>query len=287
MTSFDFSSLGTSFPYDRLVPDALREPKAARLIPETNSHLGLMFRAVLGWRPLRLDLHLPAEIDGPVPVVAYVHGGSFIGGVPEMGPWTDLPRHGIAVAAISYRLAGEAAYPASVEDVCEAVKWLTDHAHQWGLDTERIALWGSSVGGFLVGIAALGSKDNNVSAVICHYPLTDCGRLIPDALPGGEESAHNLAAILHSYLPVDAPGMAITDFCNSKEGLPPFLIVHGTADVTVSPRQSERLHHNLIAAGGESILRMVDRANHGSHHFYSTVATDEVVKFLSKVWGRD
>lgn len=287
MTSIDFSSLGASFPYDRLVPDALRKPRAARLIAGTDSHLGLMYRAVLGWRPLRLDLHLPAEIDGPVPVVLYVHGGSFIGGIPEMGPWTDLPRHGIAVAAISYRLAGEAAFPASVEDVCEAVKWVTGHAHQWGLDAERIALWGSSVGGFLVGIAALGNKDHNVSAAICHYPLTDCGRLSADALPDGEETAHKLETLLHSYLPVDSPSMAITDFCNSEESLPPFLIVHGTADVRVGPRQSERLHHNLIAAGGESILRMVDQGGHGSHHFYSTVATDEVVEFLSKVWDRD
>ena len=124
----DFSNVAAPFPYHDLIPSALREPAGVELIPGTVSHLGLIYRSVLGYRPLRLDLHRPQDADGPVPIVVYVHGGSFIGGVPEMGPWTSLPASGIAVAAISYRLAGEAAFPGPVDDIVPGCHGCTETA---------------------------------------------------------------------------------------------------------------------------------------------------------------
>lgn len=287
MNDLDFTSLASHFPYEELVPEVLREPTGVNLLNGTTSHLGLVYRAVLGWRPLRLDLHLPADATGPVPVIVYIHGGSFVGGVPEMGPWTDLPLRGFAVAAVTYRLAAEATFPQPVDDINAAVGWLREHCDRWGLDPTRIALWSSSAGGFIAGTAALSSTTDAQSscrAVICHYPLVDPRTLVEDALPGGEDSAAKLSAILRRFLPGDAPQTTLTDLVESADDIPPFFIAHGTSDRRVGPCQSRRLHEALISRGADSRLRMAEHADHGSSYFYSTAAIDEVVEFLREVW---
>lgn len=283
--STDFSDAGEPFPYDELIPRTLLEPAGIPLLPDTLSHLGLIYSAPPGFRPLRLDLHLPMSADRPVPLVVYVHGGSFIGGVPEMGPWMSLPPRGIAVAALSYRLAGEATFPAPVDDIQAGLSWLQAHRDRWGLDSQRFGLWGSSAGGYLAGIAAVSTPATvpSVTAVICHYPLTDPRRLHDDALPSGLENAQRLHRITQRFCPQQ---LAVSDCIDPSEIPPPFLIVHGTDDHRVGPAQSQRLHDSLLASGARSSLRLVRGADHGSSEFFTAEAGAAAASFLEDVWDR-
>jgi acetyl esterase/lipase len=107
---------------------------------------------------LRLDLYLPAQpIRRPIPVIVFLHGGGWSGGTRTTGP--DFSRYfardGFAMASIDYRLTPSIAFPANVEDVRTAVRWLKANAATHTLDPDRICLWGTSAGGHLAAVAAL------------------------------------------------------------------------------------------------------------------------------------
>ncbi|MFC5463052.1 alpha/beta hydrolase fold domain-containing protein [Massilia niabensis] len=111
-----------------------------------------------GSRCLKLDLYLPAQAPrGGTPVVVLVHGGGWNAGYrSEFVPMAlRLAQRGYAAATISYRLAGEAGYPAAVDDTRAAVRWVRRHAERHGIDPQRIALAGGSAGAQVAGLAAL------------------------------------------------------------------------------------------------------------------------------------
>ncbi|MFI5613718.1 alpha/beta hydrolase [Amycolatopsis sp. NPDC051903] len=276
--------------YDRLVPPGFLRPPAVSVLPGAVSYLQVPFAEYHGWRPLRLDLHLPATGAAPHPVVVYAHGGSFLTGLPSMGPWTTLPSRGIAVASVGYRLSGEAKFPAPVEDVRAAVAWVSAHA---ALDRDRIALWGSSAGGYLAALAAvteslapaprlLGSRGGlaRVRAVVAHYPVTTPETLRADT-PAETFALEQLLA--EFFAGTDLP-TAVAEHLGDPATAPPFLFVHGDADRRVGAGQSRRLHERLTAAGVPSRFVLVPGGDHGSPHFESAERVGEVERFLRQSW---
>jgi acetyl esterase/lipase len=111
-----------------------------------------------GSRCLKLDLYLPAGTpQRGVPVVVFVHGGGWNAGYrSEFVPMAlRLAQRGYAAATISYRLAGEAGYPAAVNDARASVRWVRSHAPRYGIDPQRIVLSGGSAGAQIASLAAL------------------------------------------------------------------------------------------------------------------------------------
>ena len=107
---------------------------------------------------LRLDLYLPAQpIRRPIPVIVFLHGGGWSGGTRTTGPdfGRFFAKDGFAMASIEYRLTPSITFPANVEDVRTAVRWLKANAAAQALDAERICLWGTSAGGHLAAVAGL------------------------------------------------------------------------------------------------------------------------------------
>ncbi|MEK6238084.1 MAG: alpha/beta hydrolase fold domain-containing protein [Planctomycetales bacterium] len=91
----------------------------------------------------RLDLATPKESsDTPRPVIVFVHGGGWRGGDKGSGLWRSLPlkyaERGYVCASVNYRLTGEAPFPACVEDVKCAVRWLRANAEKHNLEPQRI-----------------------------------------------------------------------------------------------------------------------------------------------------
>ena len=134
--------------------------------------------ATRGGTDLVLDLYLPATpARRPVPVIVFLHGGGWSGGTRTTGP--DFRRYfaqdGFAMAAIEYRLTPSVTFPANVEDVRTAVRWLKANAAAHALDPDRICLWGTSAGGHLAAVAALAPRGtfegsdnlNQLSTVRC------------------------------------------------------------------------------------------------------------------------
>jgi acetyl esterase/lipase len=104
----------------------------------------------------RLDVYYPKEAK-KAPVVVFVHGGgwargdkSAVGSMPKL-----LSENGIAFVSINYRLTPSATHPAHVNDVAAAVRWVYEHANEFGCDRELIFLMGNSAGCHLVALTAL------------------------------------------------------------------------------------------------------------------------------------
>ncbi len=115
-----------------------------------------------GKRELQLDLYLPKQLAEsktakPAPGVILVHCGGWISGYrTHLTPLAiQLAKAGYVTATITYRLAPEAQYPAAVNDVKAAIRWLRSHASDYNLDPERIAVGGSSAGGQIASLAGM------------------------------------------------------------------------------------------------------------------------------------
>ena len=157
--------------YTKLVRDypAIRIASAA-LPPGVSKTADLVY-AQYGTRCLKLDLYRPQ--GSRLPVVVFVHGGGWKAGFrSEFVPMAlRLAQHGYAAVTVSYRLSGEARYPASVQDVQAAVRWVREHAGEYGLDPQRIALAGGSAGGQIASLA--GVTGDGVKAIINIDGLSD------------------------------------------------------------------------------------------------------------------
>ncbi|RFP18797.1 MULTISPECIES: alpha/beta hydrolase [unclassified Duganella] len=164
--------------YAKLVRDypAIRIASAA--LPVDVNRIADLTYAQYGERCLKLDLYLPlaARADGGMPVVVLVHGGGWRAGFrSEFAPMAvRLAQHGYAAVAISYRLSGEAAYPAAIDDTQAAVRWVRDHAGLYHLNPQRIALAGGSAGGQIASLAGVtGRLDSAVQAIVNIDGLSD------------------------------------------------------------------------------------------------------------------
>jgi acetyl esterase/lipase len=107
--------------------------------------------------PLYADLYLPDAVAIRRPVIVWLHGGAWRLGDRRLCP--DLSRHfaerGFAMVSVDYRLSQQAVFPAQIEDVKTAIRWVRHVADQYGLDRDRIGLWGSSAGAHLGALAAV------------------------------------------------------------------------------------------------------------------------------------
>src|SRR6266568_4204821 len=136
----------------------------------------------------------------PAPVIVHVHGGGWRRGsrrapLPVLGAdfYDALAAAGFAVAAIDYRLSGEAIFPAPLEDVRAAFGWVRDHAAAYGLGAGRVFGWGDSAGGHLALLAAL--TGTAMRGVVAWFPVTDLVGLLSDVR--SEEHTSELQSQFH------------------------------------------------------------------------------------------
>lgn len=301
----------SDMPFPQLEPHHMADPalwsaRPIRVIDDAESYLGVSYATALGWRPLTLDLHLPLHSSQATPVVVYAHGGSFIGGVKEMGPWASLPAMGIAVATVEYRLAGEAHYPEPIEDILAAIRWIRTNAEEYGLDPDRIAGWGSSAGGYLMARAALaddkaqgrpvGNDDVSarVSALVLHYPVTDFATILEDAFEPTATSQDAVVNVVSQFFGIpmnDHPDVlaraSLGAAISAATYCPPLHISHGDTDHRCGLTQSRRLHQAVLAAGGDSTFHVIPGADHAAPVFSSASVVSTDVEFLRAIWSRD
>jgi acetyl esterase/lipase len=160
-----WDKLSPEYPFIRIADAAL--PDGVRKVADQTY-------VQYGTRCLKLDLYLPA--GKRMPVVVLVHGGGWRSGFrSEFAPMAvRLAQRGYAAVTVSYRLSGEARYPAAIEDVQAAVRWVRENAERYGLDAKRIALAGGSAGGQIASLAGVtGQGTSAVRAVINIDGLSD------------------------------------------------------------------------------------------------------------------
>jgi len=142
-------------------------PDAKLVVPEIQKSVveekDLVY-ASYGGRKMHLDIYLPGPkslLDGQLffPVVIMIHGGGWRSGFRDMEKPMALflASNGYAAVTVEYRLSGEEKYPASINDIQAAIKWLKAHYRKYKIDKKKIALYGCSSGGQ---IAALLGTNN-------------------------------------------------------------------------------------------------------------------------------
>ena len=107
----------------------------------------------------------PEHFNGKEPVAVYVHGGSWVSGdhdtggfiIDQIGP--ALTADGFVVANVNYRLGPDHYWPAQIEDVMCAVRYLRAYASNLHIDPDRIGAWGHSAGGHLVAMLGTGASE--------------------------------------------------------------------------------------------------------------------------------
>jgi acetyl esterase/lipase len=259
----------------------------------------------------KLDIYLPAEGEGPFPVIVSIHGGAFMGcdkADMQVLPMLEGLKRGYAVVAVNYRLSWEAIFPALVHDVKAAVRWVRGNAKWFYLDPERIAAWGGSAGGYLStmlgvsdGIAeledlSLGNPDqpSHVQVVVDWFGPTDflkmdeqlaASGLAP--LEGTEHSGENSPeSLLLGAKITEIPEMvrAANPETYIRQNAAPFLIQHGVADPVVPVQQSIGLAENLKRICGEDrvVLELFDGFEHGDRRFESPLNVKRVFEFLDQ-----
>ncbi len=230
-------------------------------------------------KSLRLDLYLPQRKWGErLPVVVWIHGGGWRAGSKENTRAPEVLGEGYAVASINYRLSWEATFPAQIHDCKAAIRWLRAHAAAYGLDPDRIGVWGSSAGGHLA--ALLGTSgdvaelegtvggnleySSRVQAVCDFFGPTDFLAVLEGAWSSARGPTAPEALLLGGPVAerVELARLA-SPVAHVSADDPPFLIVHGERDPVVPVDQSLRLYRALQQVGVEVTLHIVRGAGHG------------------------
>ena len=260
--------------------------------------------ASVNGRNLVLDLYRPKKQEEALPVVVWIFGGAFRidNRVAQTHAATWLTQHGYAVAVISYRLSGEALFPAQIHDCKAAIRWLRANSTTYNLDAEHIGAWGSSSGGYLStmlgltgGVEALEGdlgnmgESSRVQAVVDFYGPSDFLKMDEARLPDGQW--HYPTDSPESQL-LGAPIQQVPEKVREANPItyvngsaPPFLILHGTEDLLVPVNQSELLFTALKEWGVESAFFKLVGAGHGGPRFWveqpgSRVGPEPVVRAM-------
>lgn len=254
------------------------------------SHLNIEYANIEGFS-LQLDIHTPDQQTAPTPLIIWIHGGGWQGGSRSLSPngfQLRQAQRGYAVASLSYRLSGRAKFPAQIYDVKTAIRWLRANAQTYNLDVNKFAVWGSSAGGHLSVLVGTSSaagaledfssgnanQNSKVQAVLDWFGPTDLLQMDANALPctiichscSGSPEANLLGCpIPNCRLKAKRPNPI--RFINSNSIYPPFLIMHGTADCSVPPHQSQLLQNALTSIGATSNLVLLEGAGHGGAQF--------------------
>jgi acetyl esterase/lipase len=220
--------------------------------------------------PLLLDILRPTGTTGPRPAVIYVHGGGWGNGERWSNPNELLAMAGFVTASISYRFRQQAIFPAQIHDVKAAIRFLRANAENYGLDPDRIGIWGHSAGGQLAALAGTSGNvpglegesgsagySSRVQAVVPISAPTDFVRL-------ADIKVDVAANEMLGGSPRDAPhnNRLASPTTHIDHHAPPFLIVHGNADDVVPFDQATLLRDALHRAGCDATLLELAGVNH-------------------------
>jgi len=223
---------------------------------------------------LKLDIARPEKADKRLPCIVVIHGGGWRGGnfkvhVPEI---FDFASQGYVSATVQYRLVPAARWPAQIEDVKCAVRYLRANAEKYGIDKERLGAIGFSAGAHLSmllgtmdkkdGLEGNGGNPNELSkvqAVVSYFGPTDLAQkdfpdivngMLSDFLGGSPEAraAEFKAASPITYIDKDDA---------------PILHFQWTKDQLVPYQQGYLLADAMTKAGLGGRVEMLLGANHG------------------------
>jgi acetyl esterase/lipase len=251
---------------------------------------GVVYGAIAG-ESLLFDVYRSLPQANPRPAVVLVHGGGmWTGSRGHMEyPARQLAQAGYVAVSVDYRLVDATTsrhrWPAQLDDVQRAVRWVRDHASGYGVDPGHVGAFGWSAGGQLV--ALLGTRDTRdaTAPMASHSSRVTC---VVDLAGDVDLSAYTRPPALHEVVALlggtvqevpdqyrDASPLTWID-----QRTAPFLVIHGDWDDVVPIEQSSRLVAALRAAGVE--VEYVELANAGHDDLTWDRVGLEVLAFLDR-----
>jgi acetyl esterase/lipase len=258
----------------------------------------------------KVDVYTPKAV-APFPVVVLIHGGGWVQG-DKMEYKTSIKTEallarGYAVVAVNYRLSGVAKFPAQIQDVKAAVRWIRANAATYKFNPDKIGAWGTSAGGHLTALLATSSginaledltqgdatKSSTIQAAVDWFGPTDLLQMDAQTIAqscGANNATHNgpnsPESSLMGYPIQTQPNLVqlanpIT-YVTSND--PPMYIAHGLGDCTVPRAQGQILYDALLAAKGATDIRlnMLSASGHGTGQFEDIATVNLMVDFLDK-----
>ena len=239
-----------------------------------------------------LDIYLPNNIEGPFPVLVMIHGGS--SDKNDLIVWGQtFARKGYAAISINHRQWPDYSYPSHVEDAFCALSWIIKSADVYAFDPDQIVVMGHSAGGTLA--ASLGVINKSEKYLEnCPHPLMNndpikgviAFTVIFDYLTAAAESPNledytiDLLGGSYDEIPEVWLEASVVNWVDGND--PPFLLIHGGNDQSISPEQSIQAADILKDAGVDVELLLIPGASHMQIKS-SSQSMEAVEQFISEI----
>ena len=243
-------------------------------------------------RSLEADVFLPPLEEKNRPAVLFIHGGGWIEGDRSQlrGYGILLARLGFVCMCNSYRLSDESIWPAQIQDVNCAIRYLRANATDLGLDPDRIGVSGNSAGGHLSLMAAATNYDqifegeggNNevsseIKAVCAIYPPTTIRQLeMVNPLENAFLMLMGKEAKKEDYDKASPLNYVTEDY-------PPCMLIHGSTDSVVRLKDSTKFYEKLIEFNRPASLHIFSEEEHafdGEPDYGRAIADLQALFFL-------
>ncbi len=285
--------LGTDYLYK--IPEATRQLmrpqpfvfvdvlKGIKLKPVRISR-GIVFASPDGVE-LRLNIYRPLA-TGKYPALIILYGGAWQRGTAENDESFSryIACQNYSVIAIDYRHAPKYKFPAQLEDVKTALKYIWENADDLEIDSDRLAVMGRSAGGHLASLVAYQQHTIPIRAVVNYYG--------PSNLTEGyhEPPVPNpikTRKILQEFLggtPEELPELyqQASPFCYVKPDLPPSLLIYPSRDHVVQVKFGERLHRKLQKTQNQAILLTIPWAEHAFDAIFPGVSNQLALYYTER-----
>lgn len=259
------------------------EPGPAPLHSRYDVTRGVTYTPADWPKPLKADIYRPHGA-GPFPSVLVIHGGAWKRGDSGYSDSLSeqLAARGYLAVNISYRLVPEYVWPAQLQDVQQALRWMrSDAGRSYGIDAQRIGSFGYSAGGHLSALVAGVADDSRwglpgtaVKAVVAggipaDLPRFKHGELVPAFIGGPWETK-------------SADYVAASPLTHVKAGHPPVFIYHAGLDNLVPIEQAEIYRDALAKAGVTHEYFVIRGHGHISGALFDGAAIAAALEFLDR-----
>ncbi|MCQ2557275.1 MAG: alpha/beta hydrolase [Ligilactobacillus sp.] len=210
-----------------------------------------------------------------------------------------LAQAGVVTGILQYRESSIAAFPAPVQDTKAGLRYLRAHAEEFKIDTDNVFILGDSSGGNTALLTAFTQDDGRldsdlyrdysaqVNAVVAFNPVINI--CIPEDFPttpnAGQPDSPEGQEIGHLNTlenPEISAKVNVDTYVTADAQLPPTLVMHGTADTTVSCRQSILLYQKMLQMDKEIEFYLIEGAEHGDVAYYTDENLARVLEFIKK-----
>lgn len=255
-----------------LVEEVAAPPKWKKLLPQEPLEGLRCSTHILGSYPehtVELIVYTP-EHAGKYPAILDIHGGGWSQRQIESDrPMMErLAKRGFVTALVSYRISGEAKYPAALNDCKAAVRYLRAHAADLHINPERIGVMGGSAGGHLSGLTALtsgkpefegdgGDRETDSAVQACIVMAAS-----QDLVEANFQKTSPSALAFFGFTCAQSPDLyrSASPLTHIREGVPPVLFIEGEKDTLKIGRKEAMV--KLAEAGVETGLHTLKFAPH-------------------------